>query len=86
MQAGDLELHCLWCGWCWYADVCHVEHSPFCPTVRANFHVWVDEDGELCSRKRDILWIVPRLISWSRCATARVEASYSMHMTVRPER
>lgn len=49
----------------------------FCPEVRAKFHVWVDEDGELCWRKRDFLWVVPRLLSWSRRATVIIEAEYA---------
>ena len=68
---------CGWCGWCAEYPACHVEHSPFCPEVRAKYHVWVDEDGELCWRKRDFLWVVPRLLSWSRRATVRIEAEYA---------
>ena len=31
----------------------------------------------VCVRKRDFLWIVPRLLAWSRRAIARVEREYA---------
>ena len=79
MQAWDTSdglVTCLWCGWC--PSDGHVQHSPFCPSVRATFHIWVDDDGELRWRRRDFLWIVPRLLSWCRRATERVQMSYAL--------
>lgn len=70
---------CPYCGWSEEYPECHVHLAPFCPTVRAEYQVWVDDDGELCSRKRDFLWMLPRLLSWSRRAVARVEAEYAPH-------
>ena len=59
----------------------HVEHGflvlhETCPTVRPQYEVWMGEDG-VCVRKRDFLWIVPRLLAWSRRAIARVEREYA---------
>lgn len=50
---------CPYCGWSEEYPECHVHLAPFCPTVRAEYQVWVDDDGELCSRKRDFLWMLP---------------------------
>ena len=60
----------------------HIEHGflgmhETCPTVRSRYEVWVDDDGELCARKRDYLWVVPRLLAWARRACARVEREYA---------
>ena len=76
MQEDDEFEMCGWCGWCAEYPESHVEHSPFCPDVRANYHVWV-EDGEVCARKRDFLWVIPRLLAWARRACARVEREYA---------
>ena len=35
------------------------------------------EDGELCWRKRDFLWLAVKLAAWKKRAIARVEASYA---------
>ena len=52
-------------------------HGPSCPDVTSKYEVWVDEDGELCMRKRDFLWVVPRLLAWARRAVERVEREYA---------
>ena len=67
---------CGFCGWCPEYPDCHVQHSPGCPEVRAKFEVSV-EDGELCWRKRDFLWLAVKLAAWRKRAIARVEASYA---------
>ena len=68
--------HCGYCGWCPEYPDCHVQHSLGCPEVRAKFEVSV-EDGELCWRKRDFLWLAVKLAAWRKRAIARVEASYA---------
>ena len=79
MQVDDETGHemCGYCGWCDEYFDSHVQQMPFCPTVRTQFHVWVDDDGELCWRRRDFLWMIPRLLAWSRRAIARVEREYA---------
>ena len=76
MVSDGVEL-CGWCGWCAELPECHVEHAAFCPEARGKFHVWVDDGGELCWRRRDFLWMIPRLLSWSRRAVARIETEYA---------
>ena len=48
-----------------------------CPTLSSGYEVWMDDDGEVRVRKRDLLWVVPRLLAWSRRACARVEREYA---------
>jgi hypothetical protein len=74
----DDEHFCAWCGWTPEFPDCHVQHSPFCPSVRAQYDIWVDEDGEMrWRRRRDFLWVIPRLLAWSRRAVMRVEQAYA---------
>ena len=79
------EWKCAHCGWFPELPSSHVdqgymsrlmEDCETCPTLRAQYEVWVGEDG-LCVRKRDFLWVVPRLLAWSRRACARVEREYA---------
>ena len=78
MQVDDKgHMSCAWCGWCYEFPDSHVMHCPFCPDVRSRYEVWVDDDGELCARKRDYRWVVPRLLAWARRACARVEREYA---------
>ena len=72
---------CLWCER-WYGQ--HWSHCPFrnyCYEEEADdhreFHFWYDERGILCWRRRDFLWMIPRLLAWSRRAIARIEAEYA---------
>ena len=78
------EWKCAHCGWFPELSSSHVEQGYMtrlmegretCPTLRARYEVWLDEDGELCARKRDYRWVVPRLLAWSR--RARVEREYA---------
>jgi len=78
---GPYSEECAHCGWFPEFPSSHVEHGflvlhETCPTVRPQYEVWVGEDG-VCVRKRDLLWVVPRLLAWSRRACARVEREYA---------
>ena len=69
---GEASYGCPACGWFPELLDCHVEfglRTP-CPYVRHRYCV-----GERNWRKRDFLWIVPRLQTWKRRATLRLEQS-----------
>ena len=51
-----------------------MEDCETCPTLRARYEVCMGDRG-LCVRKRDFLWVVPRLLAWAR--RARVEREYA---------
>ena len=66
---------CPACGWCAEYPKSHLEcamYSP-CPYIKHKYQLWNDE-GELAWRKRDFLWVVPRLMAWKMRAVRRVEA------------
>jgi len=53
-----------------------MEGRETCPNLRARYEVGLGERG-LSVRKRDFLWMVPRLLAWARRAIARVEREYA---------
>ena len=70
---------CPACGWCAEYPKSHLEcamYSP-CPYIKHKYQLWNDE-GELAWRKRDFLWVVPRLMAWKMRAVRRVEAEYAL--------
>jgi len=80
------EWKCAHCGWFPELPSSHVGHGFIdarlrgyekCPTLSSGYEVWMDEDRGLCVRKRDLLWVVPRLLAWSRRACARVQREYA---------
>lgn len=79
------EWKCAHCGWFPELPSSHVDEGYMsrlmegretCPTLRAQYEVCLGDRG-LCVRKRDFLWVVPRLLAWARRAIARVEREYA---------
>ena len=77
--ADDTSYGCPACGWCPEYPESHLECSKYspCPYIKHRYQVWYDE-GELAWRKRDFLWVVPRLMAWKMRAVRRVEAEYAI--------
>ena len=73
---------CPACGWCpfrvpYRESERHIEHGRDCPYIKHKYQLWNDE-GELAWRKRNFLWVVPRLMAWKMRAVRRVEAEYAI--------
>jgi hypothetical protein len=70
---------CPACGWCPEYPESHLECAMYnpCPYIKHKYEVWNDE-GELAWRKRDFLWVLPRLMAWKMRAVKRVEAEYAI--------
>ena len=75
----DASYGCPACGWCPELPECHAAcaMSRPCPYIQHKYRMDVD-DGEVSWRKRDFLWVVPRLVAWKARAVARVEAEYAI--------
>ena len=66
-------------GWCPEYPESHLSCAMYnpCPYIKHKYQLWNDE-GELAWRKRDFLWVVPRLMAWKMRAVRRVEAEYAI--------
>ena len=57
----------------------HIEVSIWrgCRYINSRYETWI-EDGEICWRKRDFLWVIPKLLAWKNRAVATVEREYAI--------
>ena len=83
---GDDDGCCPACDWCpekgFTKPRSHAMHSaalPWytCPYIKHKYQLW-NNDGEPVCRKRDFLWVVPRLMAWKMRAVKRVESEYAL--------
>ena len=73
---------CIFCGWSPECMDSHIEESLWrrggCRYIESKYETWLDDDGETCWRRRDFLWVIPKLVAWKNRAIERVQREYAI--------